>query len=104
MIAEALELVRDFMGAGGDVLWAICAVTLLMWTMILEREWYFHFRYTKDLEEVMERWGARSERVSWVTIVLDSTVIGSLGHNTSTVCRVMLSSSSPPFGSNSTRG
>lgn len=65
MVAETIELVQDFMVKGGDVLWAICAVTLVMWTMILEREWYFHFRYAKDLDEVLQRWGARSDRVSW---------------------------------------
>ena len=65
MIAETIEVVGDFMEAGGDVLWAICAVTLLMWALILEREWYFHFLYPKDLEQVFERWSARSEHVSW---------------------------------------
>jgi len=65
VIAEALEIVGDFMEAGGNVLWAICAVTLLMWALILEREWYFHFLYPADLEKVLVRWSTRAERISW---------------------------------------
>jgi biopolymer transport protein ExbB len=65
VIAETLEVVGDFMESGGDVLWAIFAVTLSMWMMILEREWYFHVNYKKDVASVLESWTARSDRVSW---------------------------------------
>lgn len=65
MIAEAIEVVGDFMESGGDVLWAIFTVTLVMWVFIIEREWYFHFVYKNDLAQVLETWEARGDRVSW---------------------------------------
>jgi biopolymer transport protein ExbB len=41
--AEAFASLRDFIESGGDVLYAILAVTVLMWTFIFERIWYFYF-------------------------------------------------------------
>jgi biopolymer transport protein ExbB len=65
VIAGIIEVVGDFMESGGDVLWAICAVTFWMWAMIIEREWYFHLVYPKDLAKTLEQWNARSDHVSW---------------------------------------
>ncbi len=65
MITEVIEVVGDFMESGGNVLWAICAVTFGMWAMIIERQWYFHFVYPKDLEQTLEKWNARTDHVSW---------------------------------------
>jgi biopolymer transport protein ExbB len=64
-ITQIIEVVGDFMEAGGTVLWAICAVTFLMWIMILEREWYFHLVYPKDLERTIDEWNQRADRGSW---------------------------------------
>ena len=40
-IVEAFVAIRDFFEAGGNVLWAILAVTVVMWTLIIERLWFF---------------------------------------------------------------
>jgi biopolymer transport protein ExbB len=64
-IIRIFEVVGDFMESGGIVLWAICLATLLMWALILEREWYFHLVYPRDVERTLEKWNARSDRVSW---------------------------------------
>ncbi len=60
-----LEAVSDYMNRGGDVLLLIFAVTLAMWTLILERTWYFRIVYPKEAAAVIERWQARTEHVSW---------------------------------------
>lgn len=60
-----LERIGDFMTAGGDVLKLIFVVTLAMWTLIIERAWYFRLQLPKQVEEVMKRWNAREDQVSW---------------------------------------
>ena len=51
-ITEAFSSIRDFMEAGGSVLWLIAILVFFMWAMIFERIWYFshgHEFYVKDL-------------------------------------------------------
>jgi len=62
---EAIEQVRDFLEVGGDVLLLILAATFLMWTLILERLWYFRFRHPREVERVVAAWNARTDRSSW---------------------------------------
>ena len=59
------ERIGDFMAAGGDVLKLIFAVTLAMWTLILERAWFFRLQYPKQARAVKEAWDARTDQVSW---------------------------------------
>ncbi len=78
MIVETIEVVGDFMDSGGDVLWAIFTITMVLWVFILERQWYFHFGYKKDLEEVTQRWASRSDRVSWYASQIRRRMISEL--------------------------
>jgi biopolymer transport protein ExbB len=53
-LVEALSSIRDFMEAGGSVLWLIAVLVFFMWGMIFERIWYFshgHNVYVKTLAE-----------------------------------------------------
>lgn len=61
----ALEDVRDFFELGGDVLFLIGILTLVMWTLILERILYFTLRYPGVARHALGVWEARAERVSW---------------------------------------
>jgi len=60
-----LEAVGDFMNRGGDVLLLIFVVTLAMWTLILERQWYYRIVFPREARGVLERWHARTDQVSW---------------------------------------
>ena len=60
-----LERIGDFMAAGGDVLKLIFAVTLAMWTLILERAWFFRLQYPKEAKRIQEAWNARADQLSW---------------------------------------
>ena len=40
---DAFVSIRDFFEMGGNVLYGILVVTVLMWTFIIERIWYFYF-------------------------------------------------------------
>jgi biopolymer transport protein ExbB len=64
-LTEIFEAVSDFIARGGDVLVIIFAVTLAMWTLILERQWYFRLVFPGEASRVIDRWMARSDRISW---------------------------------------
>ena len=64
-ITEAFSSIRDFMEAGGSVLWLIAILVFFMWAMIFERIWYFshgHEFYVKDLAS---EWNNRADKKSW---------------------------------------
>ena len=63
--SEAVLSVRGFLETGGDVLLLIMFVTLLMWTLMLERFWYFWRLQPRVAAEVQKRWNARPDRSSW---------------------------------------
>ncbi|MEA5444806.1 MotA/TolQ/ExbB proton channel family protein [Gammaproteobacteria bacterium AB-CW1] len=64
-IAESYAALRDFFEAGGDVLWAILAVTILLWTFILERLWYFRMVQPAKTQKALETWNNMSDHDSW---------------------------------------
>ncbi len=65
-MAEIIELVGDFIQAGGDVLLLIFGVTLVMWALILERLWYFRITQPSRSRRIIAEWEERTDQVSWV--------------------------------------
>jgi biopolymer transport protein ExbB len=57
--------IRNFFEAGGNVLWAILAITILMWTLIIERFWFFRFVLPKIVEKTQAEWQSRTDADSW---------------------------------------
>jgi biopolymer transport protein ExbB len=62
---DAVEALRAFMERGGSVLLWIAAVTFLMWTLMLERLWYFRRVQPREMNRVHEIWERRREHTSW---------------------------------------
>ncbi len=62
---EAVAAVRDFVEMGGDVLAVIAFVTFVMWTLIIERFWYFRTGHREQFERVKREWAARDDHSSW---------------------------------------
>ncbi len=62
---EAFTSIRDFFETGGNVLWGILIVTTLMWTLIIERLWFFNVDMPGRARQVAERWDAREDTSSW---------------------------------------
>jgi len=60
-----LESIRGFIELGGDVLWAILVVLLLMWTLIIERYWYLFRIFPGRRRAAIEEWEVRDDRRSW---------------------------------------
>ncbi|MDG2047748.1 MAG: MotA/TolQ/ExbB proton channel family protein [Halioglobus sp.] len=59
------QVLLSFMDQGGEVLWLIAALLLMMWTLIFERVWYLKFVWKNDATEVIAKWEGRAERKSW---------------------------------------
>lgn len=64
-IYESLALIRDFMELGGDVLWGVFFISVLMWTFLLERFWYYRKLYPAQREAAIAAWRARQDTDSW---------------------------------------
>ena len=60
MSALALDFL-EFMSRGGDVLWGILLITVMLWWCILERLWYFFAEYPRHKAEGVTRWRDRSD-------------------------------------------
>jgi biopolymer transport protein ExbB len=64
-IYQAGGAIRDFVELGGDVLWVIMLALFLMWTLILERLWYFYRVFPRRKREIVGAWKARRDTTSW---------------------------------------
>ncbi len=62
------EGLRFFMDAGGNVLWLIAALTLCMWSLIIERIMYYRSSLAGDTMTALKIWKERAERKSWYAV------------------------------------
>ena len=62
---EFLDIVKNFMGTGGDVLYIIAVVLIIMWTFIIERFWYQNFTFPRESRHMVARWTSRTDLSSW---------------------------------------
>jgi biopolymer transport protein ExbB len=62
---DALASIRSFLELGGNVLYAIMVVLFLMWTLILERLWYFYRVHPQQIKAIFDTWNAREDTRSW---------------------------------------
>ena len=72
--ASVVDLIE---GGGPFVAWIfICGLTL--WTLVLERAWYFSRVLPRDAEEALARWRARGEHNSWCARSIRTAMISRL--------------------------
>ena len=55
----------DFFRAGGVTTRVIFVAALVMWTLIVERYWYFSFVFPKRLRQIRGEWDARATHRTW---------------------------------------
>jgi biopolymer transport protein ExbB len=81
----ALETIRNFLELGGNVLFIIGAVTLVMWVLIVERILYFRIGHKKMVAAAQQVWERREDHQSWnahqVRVRLISMVSRSMERN-----------------------
>ena len=68
-------LISRFFDQGGDVLYFIALTTFLMWSLIIERGWYFLREHNPLIRAVTEAWENRSDRQSWSAHVIREQMI-----------------------------
>ena len=61
----ALQGISAFLEAGGGVLWAILALSLLLWTLVIERYWFFRRVFPQRVHGWVKAWCKRPDRTSW---------------------------------------
>ncbi len=76
---EAMHGIRDFIAAGGPVLYAVAGLTFVMWTLVFERAWYFRFGLPTDVGAMLAAWEARRERRSWHAHQVRRALLSRLG-------------------------
>ena len=62
---ESFEQILLFMERGGNVLWGIFAVSLVLWSLIIERYVYLLLAHPKHLKQTIKSWRSRSDTSSW---------------------------------------
>jgi biopolymer transport protein ExbB len=72
--------ITQFLESGGTVLWVILAVSILLWSLIIERYWYIKLEYPRTLSVSLADWEKRGEKVSWYarsvrTAILSKTAL-----------------------------
>jgi biopolymer transport protein ExbB len=55
----------DFLDRGGPVLYGILVVCVMLWTLILERLWFFYHTMPSRIKNYRQHWTDRGERSSW---------------------------------------
>ncbi|MFT7259676.1 MAG: biopolymer transport protein ExbB [Glaciecola sp.] len=55
----------DFLDRGGPVLYGILVVCVMLWTLILERLWFFYRTMPSRIKNYCQHWADRGERSSW---------------------------------------
>lgn len=78
------EWLFDFLDRGGPVLYAILVVCLMLWTLILERLWFFYRTMPSRAKSYALRWTGRNERKSWAAHQIRSYMISQFKLETQT--------------------
>ncbi|MFK8015958.1 MAG: MotA/TolQ/ExbB proton channel family protein [Gammaproteobacteria bacterium] len=64
-ILDAFISVRDFFETGGWVLWVIFFTTVAMWTLIIERVWFYRASLPGEVSDILKVWESRADQTSW---------------------------------------
>lgn len=63
--ADISRWLFDFMSQGGPVLWAILSLSIILWSLILERLWVMYRTLPVQARKVAQKWQARDDQSSW---------------------------------------
>ena len=77
-VVDAFVAIRNFFEAGGDVLWAILAVTTFMWTFIVERLWYFSRILPQRVAETQAQWQSCQHLSTWHTQLIRQQLVSEI--------------------------
>lgn len=75
VVGAPLESIQQLFATGGLVLWAIFAAALVMWSLIVERWWYFRRQFPETRARLRREWQRRADRRSWYARQVRSMLI-----------------------------
>ncbi len=61
---DLLESIHNFLNTGGEVLWIILYVSIVLWCLIAERLLFFVFYYPGQKQRWLLQWNQRSDKCS----------------------------------------
>ena len=73
---------REFFEAGGPVLWGILLVTMIMWTLIIDRFWYFKNLMPALSETALNQWSNISNKGDWFSMRIRDQIISEVSGET----------------------
>ncbi len=62
---DLIDSMRAFMEAGGDVLWVIFLLAIVLWSLVVERFIYLKKVWPSQKAEWVSGWACREDRQSW---------------------------------------
>ena len=77
-----LPEIREFFEAGGPVLWGILMVTIIMWTLIIERFWFFQYLLPQKRVEIIDEWGSINNKGDWFSMRMRDQMISEVSTET----------------------
>ncbi len=92
-LEEPYISIRSFFEAGGDVLWAIFVVTMLMWTLIVERVWFFRTILPQKFRAAILEWEEREDKSSWHAMQIRAQMISEISldsHRNISIVQVLM--------------
>ena len=73
--------IRTFFEAGGPVLWGILLVTIIMWTLIIERFWFFYYVLPSSIKNTTDEWTKMNPTIDWYSKKIRDQMISELSIN-----------------------
>ena len=77
-----LPEIREFFEAGGPVLWGILMVTIIMWTLITERFWFFQYLLPQKRVKIIDEWGSVNNKGDWFSMRMRDQMISEVSTET----------------------
>jgi biopolymer transport protein ExbB len=74
--------IRNFFEAGGPVLWGILFVTIIMWTLIVERFWFFNYVLPQRITDISHEWQLRKINRTWSSNMIRNELISQVSVET----------------------
>jgi biopolymer transport protein ExbB len=78
LVNGPMHAVRDLVEGGGPFVFAIFACGVVLWTLVLERFWYYWRILPRRAAALLEQWAERKEHVSWCARQIRQTMISRL--------------------------
>ena len=65
LYSETLQIFRDFIDAGGPVIYVIVLLGFFLWLLIIERYWFILKEHPKQLQDGVHAWIQHRAKNSW---------------------------------------